>query len=390
MPMSSGPASSGPARRSCTAARRAVAYVRRGASSPGAERDDLIRQAKTVVAAMVAWALAHRLLPPTVTTFAPFTAIVALQATLYRSVRECVRYLGAMVLGATLAAGLAALMGIHAWSFGLLALLALAVGRARYLGSQGLQVAVVGFFAFTAGHGRIDYIGHLAGSVALGALCGLSAHLLLAPARHLRHRQQAVADLYEGLRQVVAELASAVGEGGAPSREQVGRWRRDCDRVAADAPRVRASVDAEAENSRLNPRRADGRDRDVLPRAQEAARAAGRSAAHLRSALRSLSHSLDSGHDTHLPRRFLSGYGALLDTVAAAMAQVGRPDRTDPRELDALVREGMSLHEDLEYAVQQDTGVPAPVRTLCGALLTDAGRLLHELRGALPEPARAG
>ncbi|MFJ6723151.1 hypothetical protein, partial [Streptomyces sp. NPDC091259] len=81
---------------------------------------------------------------------------------------------------------------------------------------------------------------------------------------------------------------------------------------------------------------------------------------------------------------------ALLDTVAAAMAQVGRPDRTDPRELDALVREGMSLHEDLEYTVQQDTGVPAPVRTLCGALLTDAGRLLHELRGALPEPARAG
>ncbi|MEU6890188.1 aromatic acid exporter family protein [Streptomyces sp. NPDC046557] len=381
--------SSGPAGRAYAAARRAAAYVRSGAVSPGAERDDLIRQAKTVVAAMVAWALAHRLLPPTVTTFAPFTAIVALQATLYRSVRECVRYLGAMVLGAALAAGLAAGLGIHAWSFGLLALFALVVGRVRHLGSQGLQVAVVGFFAFTAGHGRIDYIGHLAGSVALGALCGLSAHLLLAPARHVGHRRQAVADLYGGLRQVVTELAATTGRGDAPTREQVVRWRRDCERVAADAPRVRASVDAEAENSRLNPRRADGRDPDALPRAQEAVQAADRSAAHLRSLLRSLSHSLDSGHDARLPRRFLSGYGALLDTVAAAMAEVGRPARTDLRELDALVRDGLSLDEDLEYTVQQDPGVPVPVRTLCGALLTDAGRLLHELRGALPEPAPA-
>ncbi|WP_329200984.1 MULTISPECIES: aromatic acid exporter family protein [unclassified Streptomyces] len=377
----------GPARRMYAAAREAAAYVRRGVGSPGTERDDLIRQAKTVVAAMAAWALAHRLLPPTVTTFAPFTAILALQATLYRSVRECVRYLGAMVLGAALAAGLAAQLGIHAWSFGLLALLALVIGRVRHLGSQGLQVAVVGFFAFTSGHGRIDYIGHLAGSVALGALCGLSAHLLLAPARHVRHRQQAVADLYGRLRHVVTELAAAAGEGDGPTGEQVGRWRRACDRVAADAPHVQASVDAEAENSRLNPRRADGRDGEVLPRAQEAGAAAGRSAAHLHSLLRSLSSSVDSGHYARVPPRFLSGYGALLDTVAAAMEEVGRPARTDRRELDALVDEGLTLHEDLEYAAQQDTGVPAPVRTLCGALLTDASRLLHELRGALPEPA---
>lgn len=377
----------GPARRMYAAAQEAVAYVRRSFESPGTERDDLIRQAKTVVAAMVAWALAHRLLPPTVTTFAPFTAILALQATLYRSVRECVRYLGAMVLGAALAAGLAAGLGIHAWSFGLLALLALVTGRVRHLGSQGLQVAVVGFFAFTSGHGRIDYIGHLAGSVSLGALCGLSAHLLLAPARHVRHRQQAVADLYERLRQVVTELAAAAGTDDGPTGEQVGRWWHACDRVAADAPHVQASVDAEAENSRLNPRRPDGRDADVLPRAQEAGQAAGRSAAHLRSLLRSLAYSVDSGHYLRVPRRFLSGYGALLNTVAAAMEEVGRPARTDRRELDALVEEGLTLHEDLEYEVQQDTAVPAPVRTLCGALLTDAGRLLHELRGALPEPA---
>ncbi|GHB55457.1 hypothetical protein GCM10010347_26770 [Streptomyces cirratus] len=378
---------SGPARRMSAAAREALAYVRRSIESPGTERDDLIRQAKTVVAAMAAWALAHRLLPPTVTTFAPFTAILALQATLYRSVRECVRYLGAMVLGAALAAGLAAGVGIHAWSFGLLALLALVIGRMRHLGSQGLQVAVVGFFAFTSGHGRIDYIGHLAGSVSLGALCGLSAHLLLAPARHVRHRQQAVADLYGRLRQIVSELAAATGKDDGPTGEQVERWRRGCDGVAADAPHVQASVDAEAENSRLNPRRADGRDGDVLPRAQEAGQAADRSAAHLRSLLRSLSYSLDSGHYTQVPRRFLSGYGALLNTVAEAMEQVGRPARTDRRELEALVEDGLARHEDLEYAVQQDTAVPAPVRTLCGALLTDAGRLLHELRGAVPEPA---
>ncbi|OKI41746.1 hypothetical protein A6A28_24450 [Streptomyces sp. CB03578] len=93
-------------------------YVLRAVRGPGSERDDLSLGAKSVAAAMAAWVIARYLLPPTVSTFAPLTALVALQATVYRSVRDCVQYLVAMAAGAALAASLAAVAGIHGWTFG--------------------------------------------------------------------------------------------------------------------------------------------------------------------------------------------------------------------------------------------------------------------------------
>ncbi|MFD6180677.1 aromatic acid exporter family protein [Streptomyces goshikiensis] len=105
---------------------------------------------------MAAWVIARYLLPPTVPTFAPLTALVALQATVYRSVRDCVQYLVAMAAGAALAASLAAVAGIHGWTFGLLTLIALCPGRIERFGQQGTQVAIIGFFAFSSGQGRID------------------------------------------------------------------------------------------------------------------------------------------------------------------------------------------------------------------------------------------
>ncbi|WP_329403049.1 hypothetical protein OG523_02060 [Streptomyces virginiae] len=51
-----------------------------------------------------AWVLARYLLPPPVSTFAPFIALVALQVTVYRSVRDCLQYVPALAAGATLAA----------------------------------------------------------------------------------------------------------------------------------------------------------------------------------------------------------------------------------------------------------------------------------------------
>ncbi|MFJ5811299.1 aromatic acid exporter family protein [Streptomyces sp. NPDC093093] len=124
--------------------REQAGFLRRAVGGSGRERDALLLGAKTVIAAMIAWVLARYLLPPTVSTFAPFTALVALQATVYRSVRDSAQYLVAMAAGAALAATLAAVLGVHGWTFGLLTLIALCVGRIRRFGHQGTQVAIVG------------------------------------------------------------------------------------------------------------------------------------------------------------------------------------------------------------------------------------------------------
>ncbi|MFE4211020.1 hypothetical protein ACFRSX_37225 [Streptomyces goshikiensis] len=50
-----------------------------------------------------------------------------------------------------------------------LTLTALCLGGIERFGQQGTQVAVIGFFAFSSGQGRIDYIGYLTASVTVGA-----------------------------------------------------------------------------------------------------------------------------------------------------------------------------------------------------------------------------
>ncbi|MFJ6797333.1 aromatic acid exporter family protein [Streptomyces sp. NPDC091268] len=355
-----------------------TAYARRAVRGPGSERDDLVLGAKSVVAAMAAWVLARHLLPPTVSTFAPFTALVALQATVYRSVRDCVQYLLAMAVGAALAASLAATAGIHGWTFGLLTLIALSLGRIQRFGEQGTQVPIVGFFAFSSGQGHIDYIGHLAASVALGALCGLGAHLVLAPARHVHHRQQAVADLYTEMSRRLGDLADVL-EGGDGDTHRIRHWRRDWRQLAAACERIRSAIDTEMENSRLHPRPAtDGAD-TALPRARDAAGVAERTMDHPRSLTRTLDYALDSGEIEHLPASFRTASAGLLRRAAAAMREIGRTSPTDAERLDELID---GAKAELDRIEQQDRAAPeaAPeVHTLQGSLLTDIGRLLAEL-----------
>ncbi|MFD3542632.1 aromatic acid exporter family protein [Streptomyces sp. NPDC058662] len=362
-----------------SAAADRAGYLRRAVRSEGRERDDLILGAKTVVAAMTAWTLARYLLPPAVSTFAPFAALLALQSTVYRSVRECAQYALAMAAGATLAATLAAVAGIHGWTFGILTLSALVVGRIQRFGEQGTQVAVVGFFAFSSGQGEIDYVGHLVASVGIGALCGLAAHLVLAPARHTVHRQQAVAELYTTMGRRLDGLAGTL-EASDPDRDHTSHWRRDGRLLASECERLRHGIETEIENGRLNPRRSiDGAER-ALPRAREAVAVAERSTDHLRSMTRTLDHALAGRELDGLSPAFRTGLGSVLRAAARAMREIGRPTRTDPGRLDELIDAAAEELDKVQRADRAAAAASPDVHAVQGTLLTDAGRLLADLR----------
>ncbi|WP_272254316.1 aromatic acid exporter family protein [Streptomyces xanthophaeus] len=366
-------------RRTWSAVTERADYVRRAVRGAGSERDEVLLGAKTVIAAMAAWVLARYLLPPAVSTFAPFTALVALQATVYRSVRDCLQYVLAMVAGAGLAATLAAVAGIHGWTFALLTLLALCIGRIRRFGQQGTQVAIVGFFAFSSGQGQIDYIGQLVASVGIGALCGLAAHLVLAPARHTGHRQQAVTGLYTTIAHRLDDLADTL-EASDPDRDHLRQWRRDWRRLSAECERIRHTIEAEIENGRMNPRPTISGSGAALPRAREAITVAERSMDHLRSMSRTLDYALDSGEVGNLPATFRPGFSAVLRAVATLMEEMGRAAATDPELLDAKIDETV---ENLDRVQRRERTIPEAspaVHALQGTLLTDAGRLLADLR----------
>ncbi|KPH97063.1 protein of unknown function DUF939 [Actinobacteria bacterium OV450] len=366
-------------RRMWSAVTERADYLRRAARGAGAERDEVLLGAKTVVAAMAAWVLARHLLPPSVSTFAPFTALVALQATVYRSVRVCVQYVLAMAAGATLAASLAASAGVHGWTFGFLTLVALCIGRIRRFGQQGTQVAVVGFFAFSSGQGQIAYIGHLVASVGIGALCGLAAHLVLAPARHTHRRQQAVTGLYTTMAQRLDDLADTL-EAGDPDRDHLRQWRRDWHGLSAECERIRHAIDTEIENGRMNPRRTVGGAGEALPRAREAVTVAERGMDHLRSMTRTVDYALDSGELGNLPATFRTRFSAVLRAVATALEEIGQASPTDADRLDAQIDGAAADLERVQRRERTSPGASPAVHAVQGTLLTDAGRLLVDLR----------
>ncbi|MFB7983684.1 aromatic acid exporter family protein [Streptomyces vinaceus] len=367
------------ARRIWSAGTERAGYLRRAILGSGSERDEVLLGAKTVTAATAAWVLARYLLPPAVSTFAPFTALVALQTTVYRSVRDCLQYVPAVAAGAAIAAGLAAAAGIHGWTFALLTLIALCVGRIRRFGQQGIQVAVVGFFAFSSGQGHIDYIGHLAASVGIGALCGLAAHLALAPARHTGHRQQAVTNLYTTMTQRLHDLADTV-EANDPDRDHLRQWRRDWRRLSAECERIRHTIEAEIENGRMNPRRTIAGSGAALPRARETITVAERSMDHLRSMTRTLDYALDSGELANLPATFRPHFSAVLRAVAAAMEEIGQASPTDPDRLDSKIDDAASELNRVQRQERTTSKASPAVHALQGTLLTDTGRLLADLR----------
>ncbi|MFG2621309.1 aromatic acid exporter family protein [Streptomyces sp. NPDC048507] len=374
-----------PARAAAAAAGRGR-YLSRALRGTGSERDALVLGVKSVCAAVGAWTLARYLLPPAVSTFAPFTALVTLQATVYRSVRDCVQYLVAMTVGALLAASLAAVAGIRVWTFALLTLIALCLGRIRRFGQHGTQVAVIGFFAFSSGAGRIDYIGHLVASVAIGALCGLGAHLILAPARHTDHRRQAVADLFDATALLAEDLAGAFDTAG-PDAEQVRRRRREGRELAARCHDVRHGIGAEIENGRLNPRRSTAGAVEALPRAREAVAVAEGCLTHLRSMTRALDHALADRETEHLTAPFREGLARLLRTAGRALRETGRASPGEDGDLDELIEGARRELERIRRQARATAETPASVPVVQGALLNDAGRLLADLRRDGPEAA---
>ncbi|WP_371793705.1 FUSC family protein [Streptomyces sp. NBC_01471] len=125
-------------------------WLRRAAGSDGHERHTLELIGKSTLAATISWLIAYDVMHAVSPAFAPFSAILIMQVTVYQSVTQALRYVGAVSAGVALQAALGLLAGPDLLTFALVALVALSIGRWRPLGPQGPQVATAALFAFSA------------------------------------------------------------------------------------------------------------------------------------------------------------------------------------------------------------------------------------------------
>lgn len=380
-----------------------VGRAKRFAAQHSLDGDNLLMLAKSVLAGTVAWLLASQVFAASHATFAPFSAVLLMQITIADSVQMAIHYTTAVVVGICLTGAIVLPWGVQPWMFPVILTIALAIGRWRRLGSQGINVTVAAVFAYGAfampdpGISPSSQLPEIAGMVVLGASVALTVNLLVAPPLRYRNAGYAVETFSDLLSGLLSDIVEALGSG-PPDVDAAARWRQRADDILRMAPQVRHTVDHADQTSKFNPRRLLVHDHRSFDGYRVTTQAAERITGQVRSVTTGLIRVAE--RDADEPRSqhgaFLRRYATVLSAVRDAVAAMGTIHSVDDlTDGEPLVHAGQTCRDALQKLAAQAQGeqLDQPTQwSVYGGLYTDAQRLCDEVgwaRDGLNEVADA-
>ncbi|GAA3736038.1 hypothetical protein HDA32_001310 [Spinactinospora alkalitolerans] len=386
---------------------RIAARAKRARAYSGHDRDTVFFVLKSSVAAFLSWVLADTVLQAQSPAFAPFSAVLMMQATIYRSLTQSLHYVLAIALGVALQGALGFLLGPHLWTFALAAVAALAIGRWRRLGSQGNSVATAAFFAYstfamaTSTSDRLTQLGSIVVLVLIGSALGVVVNLVLFPPMRYRSARHGVTSLSHAMYDLLGDMSPVLREGAPGSGRTDDWWRRARD-MRAMVEQAEASVGTAEESIYFNPRRLLHRGTPGFSGYRTTVNALARAVEELSSIARGLHYyGRAEGGTEGSHGEFLSAYGEFLASIGAITQELS--ELTDTRLSEQVGAFGGHLdrarrcYERLKETARQSSLDSADHSHAYGILLVDASRLLEEfqycceaLAQAVGEPLRTG
>ncbi len=212
---------------------------------------DLIQIVKTVIAVVVAWLIAVKLVDLPQAFLAPWAALLTVHATVYRTLRRGVQQVGANVIGVLLAFVVAISIGVNFLTFGLAVLVALVVGRHRVLAGEGVTVATTALVVLTLGYSQDSEI--LAARLldsAIGIAVGVVVNFLVFPPLNDRSAAKQVDAVDDRLGQLFNDIAADIEAGYDEEDAEV--WVNRTRDLDGDIDRAWVVVDEAEESGRLN------------------------------------------------------------------------------------------------------------------------------------------
>ncbi|MER5554191.1 aromatic acid exporter family protein [Streptomyces sp. NPDC002793] len=366
----------------------AAQWWRRALSYDGDERDTLLVIGKSTLAAALAWLIAYDLIDARSPAFAPFSAVLIMQVTVYRSVVQSLRYVGAVVAGVLVQAALGFLAGPDLLTFVLVALIALAIGRWRVLGVQGPQVATAAFFAFStytsasADSQRFFRLGEIVLLVLVGCAIGTAVNVLVAPPLRYRSAEYGIRSLARTLHDLLADMHPVLAEG-VPDQDTTGGWRVRAARTEGLIGQARSGLAEAKESLQLNPWRLSRRYRSH-PGFQGYESVLGALERTLYQ-VAALTRGLDRSREEDEARRpFLRRYAAFLESVGAVAEVLTTLDETtllpQAKRLERLTDEAEARRDEVVEETRRLSVSLADPSAPYGILVTEATRLLEEFR----------
>lgn len=321
--------------------------------------------------------------------FAALAALLVVQVTVYDSVTRGLQRIVGVVLGVLVAFAVARVFGLHAWTVGVVVLLAIALGRVLHLGEGGaVQVPVSALLVLTVGSTSRYAVDRVVESV-LGAAVGIVVNVVLAPPTRTRDAGQRVLDLARAQAAVLADAGAGLARDRWEDAAQ--GWLDAARRLDPLVRTTREAVERGRTSLRLNPR--GQRLAPAAERRRVALQALEHAAVQVRGVARTL---LDSAQDAELgasgqptPGPAREALGAALRAVGGALTAYGEvaaepAARETGEEAEALRDRLAEAHEAVDIAVEAARALPTWAQGTWlahGSIITDLDRLLGELDG---------
>ncbi|MCQ4044735.1 aromatic acid exporter family protein [Streptantibioticus rubrisoli] len=357
-------------------------------SGPGRQRDLAVQSFKAAGAAVVAWLIAGTWLRDPAALMAPWVAVVLVQTTVYRSVRNGIQQLVAIAVGTLLAAGAHTATGSVTVSMALVLPLMMLLSNWPHFGDQGIYGPTTALFTLASPPVSALTVMHRLLEAGLGAVVGIGVNALVLPPVHLRDVRRHIRGLGEGSADVLDSVAEGL-TGGQWDAEAAAGWERRADALHDRLTALRHARQWANESSRMNPRvRRFGRPHAPAPPAAEDNRWAAVVEA-VTAITRTLARTSSSERLQGYPdaatlcgyARLLAGLAALSRARAALLAAAGDGEAGGGEAdvfgeaLESCRRELARLQQELP---RQASGGPPQIAGF-GTLLVHAADILVDL-----------
>ncbi|THA76127.1 hypothetical protein E6R60_14270 [Streptomyces sp. A0642] len=374
-----------------TASGRIGRWWHRAREVPGSERQTVLLIVKRTLAATLAWLVSFYLLDAPSPAFAPFSAVLIMQVTVYQSLLQSLRYLAAVAVGVVMVAVIGSMVGSDLLSFVVVTVIALAIGRWPKLGSQGSQVATASFFAFSvyslapSAHEKTAQLAEIVLLVVIGCGIGVAVNLTVAPPMRYRSAEYALRTLSTALGGLVSDIYPVLREDKA-DEEHTSEWRSRAENtgrlIAQARDGFRTAQESLYYNPRLLLRRSPGR-RPSFEGYGAVLEALVRSLYQVGSLTRSLDQWRrdDGGHDD---AAFFRSYADFLESVSRIAEVLGELDEDvledQTRQIGRLTREAQECCSAVAgQAGRSRLPLTDPTHPY-GVLVVESTRLMEELQ----------
>ncbi|MGQ5640904.1 MULTISPECIES: FUSC family protein [unclassified Streptomyces] len=353
----------------------------------GKHADHVVHGVKTVIAALLTWAVVAPWVPQNQPYLAVATAVLMVNAsTVYESVRKAAQSVGARIAGLILALVTARLLGPTAGAVTVIALIAVLAGPRRTADDR-LQIASTAVIALTAT--AADPMGHLLYPVLqtlTGALAGIAVNALVLPPLYLNESDSALRDLAEALGSLLHDMGSGLARRQLTSKGYT--WLHQARALDKRLTHAEQQVQQADESLRWNTRCvAHSRRRTTAHTDSEAFKVLRGIAIQVRGIARTLADSAHDGPtDHHLGQQFLDRYSHALHLAAAAVQDsvtthlTADPSHASSRErLRTAIDGTLTWHHAMTDMIGQGHLTKPGAWHVYGSLMTDLERLLTDL-----------